>query len=178
MVTFIVMLAILLAGYLFYGKFVERIFRPDDRPTPAVDHPDGVDFVPHENMEGISCSIAEYRRYRSYFWRAHGRGFRAGSVSVDRVRLDTGRRGSRLYERHDLGADERRFGVGDCRKISGQGGKADHACFFGHTADTGGDSFRHESRSASGKTYSGLGKYIVLGHSDTGILFSRDAAAD
>lgn len=46
MVTFIVMLAILLAGYLFYGKFVERIFRPDDRPTPAVDHPDGVDFVP------------------------------------------------------------------------------------------------------------------------------------
>lgn len=25
---------------------MERIFRPDDRPTPAADHPDGVDFVP------------------------------------------------------------------------------------------------------------------------------------
>lgn len=60
---------------------------------------------------------------------------------MDRVRLDIVRHSSRLYERHDLGADEQRFGVGDCRKISGQGGKADHACFFGHTADTGGTVF-------------------------------------
>lgn len=29
-----------------YGKLVERVFRPDDRPTPAIAHPDGVDYIP------------------------------------------------------------------------------------------------------------------------------------
>lgn len=29
-----------------YGKIVERVFRPDDRPTPAIAHPDGVDYIP------------------------------------------------------------------------------------------------------------------------------------
>lgn len=46
MVTFIIALAILLVGYFLYGRLTERIFRPDDRPTPAVEHPDGVDYVP------------------------------------------------------------------------------------------------------------------------------------
>ena len=33
-------------GYVFYGKFVERIFGVDSkRPTPAVANPDGVDYV-------------------------------------------------------------------------------------------------------------------------------------
>lgn len=46
MITFAIALAVLLGGYLLYGKLVERVFRPDDRPTPAVEHPDGVDYVP------------------------------------------------------------------------------------------------------------------------------------
>ena len=46
MITFIIAVIILLAGYFLYGKLVERVFRPDDRPTPAVEHPDGVDYVP------------------------------------------------------------------------------------------------------------------------------------
>lgn len=46
MITFVIALAVLLGGYLLYGKLVERVFRPDDRPTPAVEHPDGVDYVP------------------------------------------------------------------------------------------------------------------------------------
>ena len=32
-------------GYLLYGRFVERIFGPDDRVTPAVAKADGVDFI-------------------------------------------------------------------------------------------------------------------------------------
>ena len=40
---------LLAVGYVFYGKLVERVFRPDDRPTPAVDHPDGVDYIPMKN---------------------------------------------------------------------------------------------------------------------------------
>ncbi len=46
MTTFLIALAVLLCGYLLYGKLTERVFRPDDRPTPAVEHPDGVDYVP------------------------------------------------------------------------------------------------------------------------------------
>lgn len=38
-------IAFLVAGYFFYGKLVERIVSPDDRATPAVAHPDGVDYV-------------------------------------------------------------------------------------------------------------------------------------
>ncbi len=44
MITFICALAILLFGYFLYGKLTEKVFRPDERPTPAMDHPDGVDY--------------------------------------------------------------------------------------------------------------------------------------
>ena len=46
MITFLIALAILILGYVFYGAFVERVFAPDDRKTPAIAHPDGVDYVP------------------------------------------------------------------------------------------------------------------------------------
>ena len=36
----------LILGYFTYGKVVERIVGPDDRPTPALAMPDGVDYVP------------------------------------------------------------------------------------------------------------------------------------
>ena len=32
-------------GYLVYGRIVERVFAPDDRPTPAVSMADGVDYL-------------------------------------------------------------------------------------------------------------------------------------
>ena len=46
MITFLCALALLIGGYFLYGRLTERVFRPDDRPTPAVAHPDGVDYVP------------------------------------------------------------------------------------------------------------------------------------
>lgn len=46
MITFLIAVIILLAGYFLYGRLVERVFRPDDRPTPAIAHPDGVDYIP------------------------------------------------------------------------------------------------------------------------------------
>ena len=36
----------LVLGYFLYGKVVERVLGPDDRPTPAVANPDGVDILP------------------------------------------------------------------------------------------------------------------------------------
>lgn len=46
MITFCCAILLLIGGYFFYGKLVEKVFRPDDRPTPAIAHPDGVDYVP------------------------------------------------------------------------------------------------------------------------------------
>lgn len=45
MITFLISLVALIVGYILYGKFVERVFGPDDRLTPAVAKADGVDFI-------------------------------------------------------------------------------------------------------------------------------------
>lgn len=47
MITFIFCLLALIAGYLFYGRFVARIFGLDpSRQTPAYSMQDGVDYIP------------------------------------------------------------------------------------------------------------------------------------
>ena len=47
MVTFFICIALLIGGYVVYGKFVEKIFGiKTDRKTPAYTHTDGVDYVP------------------------------------------------------------------------------------------------------------------------------------
>ncbi|MEG1824769.1 MAG: carbon starvation protein A [Cloacibacillus sp.] len=48
MISFLIALAFLIGGYCIYGAYIERLFSPDDRKTPAVQHPDGVDYVPLE----------------------------------------------------------------------------------------------------------------------------------
>ena len=46
MITFLIALALLIIGYFVYGKVIENVFQPDNRATPCVAHPDGVDFCP------------------------------------------------------------------------------------------------------------------------------------
>ena len=47
MVSFLLAIVLLLLGYLLYSKAIERIVEVDpNRPTPAMAHPDGVDYVP------------------------------------------------------------------------------------------------------------------------------------
>ncbi|MBU5435502.1 carbon starvation protein A [Pseudoflavonifractor sp. MSJ-37] len=46
MVTFFVALLILIIGFFTYSKLIEKVFHIDDRQTPAVAHPDGVDYIP------------------------------------------------------------------------------------------------------------------------------------
>lgn len=44
---FLLAVGLLLAGYFFYGKFVEKVFGPrPEQATPAVTMADGVDYVP------------------------------------------------------------------------------------------------------------------------------------
>lgn len=45
MSLFLIGLVILVVGGFFYGRFVEKIFGPDDRKTPATRMADGVDYV-------------------------------------------------------------------------------------------------------------------------------------
>lgn len=46
MVTFTLALLALIGGYIIYGSYINRIFGPDDRKTPALTKTDGVDFIP------------------------------------------------------------------------------------------------------------------------------------
>ncbi len=46
MITFIIGLVMLIIGGTAYGAVCQRIFKPDDRKTPAVRLNDGVDYVP------------------------------------------------------------------------------------------------------------------------------------
>ena len=46
MITFTFALIALVVGYVIYGSYVNRIFAPDDRKTPAVTKADGVDYMP------------------------------------------------------------------------------------------------------------------------------------
>lgn len=57
MTTFITGLVLLIVGGFFYGKFVERVFRPDDRKTPAVRMQDGVDYVPMNKFKNALINL-------------------------------------------------------------------------------------------------------------------------
>ena len=47
MYTFLISVAVLVAGYFLYGRFIERVMGPDPgRQTPAFTKQDGVDFIP------------------------------------------------------------------------------------------------------------------------------------
>ena len=45
MISFVLSLVALVLGYLLYGRFVERVFAPDGRVTPAVAKADGLDYI-------------------------------------------------------------------------------------------------------------------------------------
>lgn len=45
MISFTLSLLALILGYFLYGRFVEKVFGPDNRKTPAIAKADGLDFV-------------------------------------------------------------------------------------------------------------------------------------
>ena len=45
MISFLLSLVALLLGYLFYGRYIAKVFGPDDRVTPAVAKADGLDYI-------------------------------------------------------------------------------------------------------------------------------------
>ena len=57
MITFVIGLAILVAGLIFYGRFCERVIHPDDRVTPAIAKEDNVDFVPMKQWKNSLVNL-------------------------------------------------------------------------------------------------------------------------
>ena len=57
MISLLISIAVLIAGYFIYGRFTEKIFSPDDRLTPAVASPDGVDRVPIKRWRAFMIQL-------------------------------------------------------------------------------------------------------------------------
>lgn len=58
MVTFLMALVALVISYFTYGKFVEKIFEPDEeRPTPAYVNQDGVDYLPMSKQKNALIQL-------------------------------------------------------------------------------------------------------------------------
>lgn len=51
MISFLLSLVALLLGYLFYGRYIAKVFGPDDRVTPAVAKADGLDYIALPNWK-------------------------------------------------------------------------------------------------------------------------------
>lgn len=57
MLLFLAGMAILIVGGYFYGKYCEKVFGPDDRPTPAVRMADGVDYVEMDTKKNMLIEL-------------------------------------------------------------------------------------------------------------------------
>lgn len=57
MISFLIALAVLVIGYITYGKLTEKVFGPDDRTTPAVAINDGVDCVPIKTWKALLIQL-------------------------------------------------------------------------------------------------------------------------
>lgn len=57
MISLFVAFAVLIIGYLVYGKVTEKVFAPDDRQTPAIAVNDGVDCVPMKTWKAFLVQL-------------------------------------------------------------------------------------------------------------------------
>lgn len=57
MISLIIAFAVLIIGYLVYGRVTEKIFSTDDRKTPAIEVNDGVDCVPMKTWKAFLVQL-------------------------------------------------------------------------------------------------------------------------
>lgn len=57
MISLLLSLAVLVIGFLLYGRITEKVFAPDDRPTPAIEINDGVDCVPMKTWKSFLIQL-------------------------------------------------------------------------------------------------------------------------
>ena len=57
MISLMISFAVLIVGYLVYGRVAEKVFGPDDRQTPAIAVNDGVDCVPMKTWKAFLVQL-------------------------------------------------------------------------------------------------------------------------
>lgn len=57
MISLFISFAVLIVGYIVYGRAAEKVFAPDDRQTPALAVGDGVDFVPMKKWKAFLVQL-------------------------------------------------------------------------------------------------------------------------
>ena len=57
MISLCISFVALFVGYALYGRFVEKVFAPDDRKTPAIAINDGVDCVPMKTWKAFLIQL-------------------------------------------------------------------------------------------------------------------------
>jgi len=57
MISLLISFLVLILGYLFYGKLVDGVFKPDQRETPANRINDGVDYVPLKTWKAFLIQL-------------------------------------------------------------------------------------------------------------------------
>ena len=57
MISLLISFAVLLVGFIVYGRVTEKIFSPDDRKTPAIAINDGVDCVPMKTWKAFLVQL-------------------------------------------------------------------------------------------------------------------------
>ena len=97
MYSFLGCLAMLIIGFLVYGKLVDTIFKPTDEPTPAVRINDGVDYIPLPTWKVFMIQLLNIAGLGPIFG-ALG----AKRLSLDCIRNYLCRRCARLHVRYDF----------------------------------------------------------------------------
>lgn len=100
MISFLLCLALLIGGYLVYGKVVENTFGPDDRETPAVKINDGVDYVVLPEWKLFMIQLLNIAGLGPIFGALQG-ALWGHRFPVDHLRHHLRRCGPRLFLRYD-----------------------------------------------------------------------------
>lgn len=120
MLSFLLCLAILIAGYFTYGKFVTKTFGPDDRETPAVAINDGVDYVVMPQWKLFLVQLLNIAGLGPIFGALTGGGMGACGLSLDHLWNDLCRRRTRLFFRYAFREKPGCFHLGGDRNLSGR----------------------------------------------------------
>ena len=83
MITFTLCLLALIAGYFIYGRFIERVFGPDDRKTPASHKSRRGGLYSAAYVENLYDTISEHCRLGTDLRCDYGSQVRYGILSVD-----------------------------------------------------------------------------------------------
>ena len=57
MISLLISFSVLIIGYIFYSRFIEKMFVIDDRKTPAIVINDGVDHVPMKTWKAFLIQL-------------------------------------------------------------------------------------------------------------------------